>query len=52
MWIICSGDVVEGFDFIGPFKTQDEATQYAITLDHRDYRYAKLMAPLVEELRR
>ena len=46
MWVLCSGDVVDGFDFIGPFATKTEAEDYGNDLDHRDWMVARLIPPL------
>lgn len=46
-YIILSGGPIDGYDFYGPFNTQEEAVQYAVNnLDHRsDWVLAELIAP-------
>jgi hypothetical protein len=46
-WIVVWGDVVDGFEFVGPFDTEDDAEEYAETynLGHYPKIVAELGAP-------
>jgi hypothetical protein len=46
-WIVAWGDVVEGFNFDGPFDTEEDAERYAETwnLGHYPKTVAELSPP-------
>lgn len=47
-WIIISGNVGDGLDFIGPFDTAEEANEYTFNdrdLEHENFVIAPLHLP-------
>lgn len=46
MWIIVTGNPVDGFEYHGPFNTEDSAIEWADTFIEDEWWLAHLDAPV------